>query len=775
MALVVPEVEVVSTAVNDEGDIDKLAEVEENLEMVEDVAAMQDEVGAAMQECSVKTSMGDDAHRETPNSQPMLDVMATEEEPHDTVEPARVLETCVQEGRIETAEKSKGDVEVKSAEEGVTDAKEDVGNGCTVQNEVENVSTSLATEEEILDKMDNVTAKEMDQQENQAEVSEEGAKEGSCLKEEPVSAVQVIVTPPTDEQEATEIIQSEPSELEAKKVTENNSDASIERPAPEVLPVTEIGNEEETASINVFATTDDVSIDKLKPDLDETKVELKKESDKTVIEEDSSFSPELFAANETIEAKQDIVVPQIITSSEKVKPTSEMEVEEIQTTENMESNIQMEVTELQVNEKEDPTIKIEVTEPQVLEKVEPNIQKEVEELGIEQKSEPLKQIQAPEDVEANVAPKIQMDGTEFPATEELESTLQMEGTELQVTEEVEQNIKIALTNIKVTVKVVVQAIEATDLDETKVDAHLTEDSSFSPQEVAAMEIMDAKQEQIHPREMVTPSEEGEPTIEMEATEIQVTKKVEPNIQIALTEIKDPLTQRQQPEVGVQLEEAIEKVRTLQMAEVPESLQKPCVSEVSVTQVIKVTGLVQELDSTREMIQVEPLAPQVGSEQVVFLSETELSHNVGEPLETTPQHLVHIEQTERTVPSRRPVPPEVDVESAEPVPQGEGELEQDVWLDAEEDIGKQEGAGKTRNEPQESVQSKLEGSQAENQEEEFLDTTGHAHIEEESSPEEIQAKGEIHEIEREGEDFAIAQEDSQIWNLTETSLICKELD
>ncbi|CAL8284721.1 unnamed protein product [Lota lota] len=509
---------------------------------------------------------------------------------HDTVEPVRVLEPYMQEDMIEMAEKSKGDAEIKSAEEvGVTDANEAMDIGCKVQNEVENVSTSLATEEEILAEMDNVIAKEVDQQENQTEVSEEGAKEESCLKEERVCAVQVIVTPPTDKQEATEITQSEPSELEAQKVTENKSDASIER-QPEVLSITEIGNEEETASIHVFATTDDFSIDKPKTYLDETKVELKKESDENVIDEDSSCSPELLAAKEMIEAKQEqtyscyvvtpnntgMVVPQIIISSEKVQPTIEMRVREIQAIENVESNIQMEVTELQVKEKEDPTIKIEVTELQVLEKVEPNIQKELTELGTEQKSEPLKQIQVSAvEVKANVVPKIQIEGTDFPATEKLESTIKMEGTELQVTEEVEQNIEIALTKIKVT--------------------------------------------------------------------------------------------------------------------------------------------------------------------------------------------------------ERPEDPEVGVEAAEPVPRGEEELGQDVWLDAEEDIGKQEGAEKTEIEPQESVESQWEGSQADDQEEEFLDTTGHAQIEEESSPEEIQAIGEIYEIEREGEDFAIAQEDSQIRNLTETSLICKELD
>ncbi|XP_056446283.1 uncharacterized protein akap12a [Gadus chalcogrammus] len=767
VALVVPEPshEVVSNAVNDEGDIDKLAGAEENAEMVEDVAAMQDEDGAAMQACGVQTSMDHDANRETPNiREPLLDVMATEEEPQDTVEHVRVLEPCVEEGMIEMAKKSKGDVEVKSAEEmGVTDAKEGMDIGCIVQNEVQNVYTSLATEEEMLDKMDNVTAKEVDQQKNQTEVSDKVAKEESCLKEEPGSAVQVIVTPPTDEQKGTEIIKSEPTELEAQKLTKKESDASIERTAPEVLSETEIGNEEETASNIVFATTDNVAIYKLKPDLDETEVELKKESDKNVIEEDSSCSPELLAAIETIEAKQAIVVPQIITSSEKVQPTSEMGVEEIQATENVESNIQMEVTELE-KEKEDPTIKIEVTELQGLEKIEPNIQKEVKELGTEQK----RQIQVSE-VNVNVAPKIQMEGTEFP-----------------VTEEAEQNIKIALTNIKVTVKVVVQAIEAIDLEKTKVDAHLIDDSSFSPQEVAVKEIMDAKQEQTHPCEMVTPSQEGEPTIkneeateiqltekvepkiQMEATELQGKKKVEPNIQIAFTEMKDPLTQRERPEVGVQAEEAIEKARTIQMAEVPERLQEACVSEVSVTRVLEVTGLVQELDSTREMIQVEPVALQVGLEQVVFLSQTGPAHFAEEPLETKQQRLVHVEQAERTVPSSPPVQPEVVVESAEPVSQWEGELEQDVWLDAEEDIGKQEGAEKTGNEPQESVQSQLEVSQPEDQEEVFLDTTGHAHIEEESSSEEIQAIGEIHELEREGEDFAIALEDPQ-------SLICKELD
>ena len=307
----------------------------------------------------------------------------------------------------------------------------------------------------------------------------------------------------------------------------------------------------------------------------------------------------------------------------------------------------------------------------------------------------------------------------------------MEETELQVTEEVEQNVKIALTNIKVTVKVVVQALEALDIEEAKVDAHLIEDSSFSPREVAATEMLDSKQEQTHPCEMVTPSEEGEPTIRMETTEIQLTKKVEPKIQMEVTELQGKNKVEPTIEMGATEIQVIKKV-------------EPNIQ-------IALTEIKDPL--------TECQLPEVGVQAV------------DELLETTLQHLVHIEQAERTMPSGPPGQPEVGVESAEPVPQGEGELEQDVWLDAEEDIGKQEGAEETGNEPQESVQSKLEGSQAEDQEEEFLDTTGHA----QSSPEEIQAIGEIHDIEREEEDFAIALEDSQIRNLTETSLICKELD
>jgi len=104
--------------------------------------------------------------------------------------------------------------------------------------------------------------------------------------------------------------------------------------------------------------------------------------------------------------------------------------------------------------------------------------------------------------------------------------------------------------------------------------------------------------------------------------------------------------------------------------------------------------------------------------------------------TTPPHLVHIEQAESTGLSSQLVQSEVGVEL-----NTSQTWEQDVWLNAEEAIGKQEGAEKTETEAQESLQSRVESSQGDNEEAEFLDATEHAHITGESGTEEIPTIGE----------------------------------
>ena len=775
VALEVPEPshDQVPTGVNIEGDIHEPAEKEEesNAEVVEDDVAMQEEEGAATEALTcgakyVKTSTPDDANTQTPNiTDPSLVAVATEAEHQETMEPVRVLQPFVRQDMTEVAEEIKGEVdaEVESVEEvGVTDANENMDVGCKVENEGENVPTSLATKDQIMGETNEVTAKEVDQQEQQTQASEEEAKEESCSETEPAEQA---ITPPT-EQKATEITQSELSELEDHKVTENKSDARMER------SVTEIVIEEELASPHVLATTDDASIDEPKTDLEETKVELKKESDVHVIEEEPSCSPDVLAVKETIEAKQEqtyscqvvtpsntgIVAPQNIISSEKVQPTIKMEVTELQVKQQVEPTIKMEVIELQVKQKVEPTIKIEVTELQAIEKVEP--------------------------------------------------TIKMEVTELQAIEKVEQNIKIVVTETKELPEVVIQAIEAiekevsidepkTGLEEPKVDVDVIEDSYtcqvITPSEegetikveVTEIQLMEKVQPKIQMEVTVLQRKEKvEPTIKIEATEIQVTEK-----ETAETEMKDS-TQPKQPDVGVQAAEAVEPVRAIKMAEVAESLKEPGVSEVAATQIIEVTGLAKELDSpTRESILVDQLSLQVCTQQVetmeppgsvkkaVILSQTVLSHWVGEPVET-PAHLVHTEpaggmvRSSPLVQSSQLVQSEVGL--AKPVRRGEEELEQDVWLDAKEDIIKQEGPEKSEIEPQVS-ESQVESSQSDTEEAQFLDTTEHAPLEGEGSPEERPTVRAICELESEGEDFAIALEDPAVMNLTEMSVVCKELD
>ncbi|CAL8274641.1 unnamed protein product [Merluccius merluccius] len=103
-----------------------------------------------------------------------------------------------------------------------------------------------------------------------------------------------------------------------------------------------------------------------------------------------------------------------------------------------------------------------------------------------------------------------------------------------------------------------------------------------------------------------------------------------------------------------------------------------------------------------------------------------------------------------------------------------ESEQDVWLDAKEDIVKQEGPEKSEIEPQ-VCESQVESSQSDTEEAEFLDTTEHAPPEADGSPEERLTARATCELESEGEDFAIALEDPAVITLTEMRVMCKEMD
>lgn len=98
----------------------------------------------------------------------------------------------------------------------------------------------------------------------------------------------------------------------------------------------------------------------------------------------------------------------------------------------------------------------------------------------------------------------------------------------------------------------------------------------------------------------------------------------------------------------------------------------------------------------------------------------------------------------------------------PVQQTEEEHDQDVWLDAEENICTQESAGKSALEAAETPQTQTENCQAEK---EILhhecEMAQPSHTGEAERQQEMPKTGETCELESEGEDFAIALEDPEI--------------
>ncbi|KAM4625270.1 uncharacterized protein akap12a [Polymixia lowei] len=275
--------------------------------------------------------------------------------------------------------------------------------------------------------------------------------------------------------------------------------------------------------------------------------------------------------------------------------------------------------------------------------------------------------------------------------------------------------------------------------------------------------------------------EGLKQTEVSDVGVQATEKTETKQKSAET-LKQPAPL----ETGVQVTQAAEPVQQITASEISVSHNDLELSEVAF-QVTEIVASATQLDSTeRDVILNKPAELQVGTqptemaeitpiEKAVVYSQPVLS-DIGALVAGTVQPVMQMEATESTVIASQTVVSEVcaqETGAIKPV-QIEEEYDQDVWLDAEEDISAQGGTGRSCIKAGESLESEKENSQGE---ERIVDddTAQRSQTEGDKSHEEIPKTGTISDVECEGDDFAIALEQPEPETAMETSVPTLEWD
>ncbi|XP_071355020.1 A-kinase anchor protein 12 [Trachinotus anak] len=239
-----------------------------------------------------------------------------------------------------------------------------------------------------------------------------------------------------------------------------------------------------------------------------------------------------------------------------------------------------------------------------------------------------------------------------------------------------------------------------------------------------------------------------------------------------TERIEPLKKTDVSEVGVQAEEPKKQIAPTQSAE---SQKQTELTEVAVQATEITEPEPDNLDSTeRAVIMNEPVLLDVGMQAMETAEPTEeiKSTECVTPNVQAMETIQTVRQTEkREVFLSPPVVSEAfeqETKAREPVKQTEEENDQDVWLDAEEDIytqGETEVAlHEVEEPPEQQTESDLEKTVPQCE----LEMDPNSKIEEEQSQQEM-LKTAICEIESEGEDFAVALEhpETATGNITTT--------
>ncbi|XP_023276787.1 A-kinase anchor protein 12-like [Seriola lalandi dorsalis] len=239
-----------------------------------------------------------------------------------------------------------------------------------------------------------------------------------------------------------------------------------------------------------------------------------------------------------------------------------------------------------------------------------------------------------------------------------------------------------------------------------------------------------------------------------------------------TERIEPVKKTDVSEVGVQVVEPKKQIDPTQNAEGQKQTE---VTEVAVQATEITEPQPANINSTeRAVIMNQPVLLDVGMqamETVKPVEQIKSTERVTPNVQAT-ETIQTVRQTEKTEMSQPVLSEACDQETKakEPAKQTEEENDQDVWLDAEEDIYTQGESKVPLHEEEERLEQQTESDRdkkAVPQHE--LEMASNSKIEEEESQQEMLITGATREIESEGEDFAVALEHPETATATITKI------
>ncbi|KAM7376209.1 hypothetical protein PAMP_005952 [Pampus punctatissimus] len=332
-----------------------------------------------------------------------------------------------------------------------------------------------------------------------------------------------------------------------------------------------------------------------------------------------------------------------------------------------------------------------------------------------------------------------------------------------------------------------------DLQETKAElqkseVHITaEDATCSSEELAIKKVNEDTMEapQIAQKQIATPSNTGlvvpqntgiissignvesPSSLSLEfKLNIQFGHAKAPVSQPPPTERTEPIKQTVVSEVGVQ---AVEEVEPIKQINPVESHKQTELTEVAVksTEIMEKVASLESTETT--VITNSPVLLDVGTqamETIILVEETKSTERVISNIQAT-ETIQPVRKTEKseTFLSQTVLSEACDkgAKAEEPVKQTEEEYDQDVWMDAEENINTQEETEVSLHE--ESVERKTDSNQ---EEKAVLEHEApNSNTEAEEMQQEMHKAGGTCEVESEGEDFAVALEHPETASVTTT--------
>ncbi|XP_035850655.1 A-kinase anchor protein 12 isoform X2 [Sander lucioperca] len=240
-----------------------------------------------------------------------------------------------------------------------------------------------------------------------------------------------------------------------------------------------------------------------------------------------------------------------------------------------------------------------------------------------------------------------------------------------------------------------------------------------------------------------------------------------------TERNEPVKKTEVSEVRVQAVEVVEPVKPINPTQRAESQKQTELKEVAV----QATEPVANLDSTeRAVITTQPVLLDIGIQAmktVEPVEQIESTERVTSSVQATETIKPVIQVEKGDVFLSQPVLSEAceqETKAETPVQQKEEENDQDVWMDAEEDISTQEKTEVSLHEVEESVELPTESEQVEKAGlEDEVEMVPNSKTEEEESQQEMHKADGKCEIESDDEDFAVALEHSETQTASITTM------